>query len=69
MFYFIIVYLIGFLASMIMFYGRNKKTEDYYSKIDLDTAIAISVLSWTVLIPMLLGTTWYQRINKKFMDE
>ena len=69
---FLILYVLGYFASLAMIYVLNRR-EFSADKTDLDVALLLSVFSWlTVIVKLIImvsGSDWFWRLNKRFKDE
>ena len=70
---FLILYVLGYFASLAMIYVLNKRETFSSDKTDLDVALFISLGSWlTVIVKLIImvsGSDWFWRLNKRFKNE
>ena len=68
---FVLLYVLGYFVSIILFCVNNRKNDIY--KTDLNVAMFISIFSWMTVIALLCsaayGSDWFWRLNKRFKGE
>jgi len=70
---FLILYVLGYFASLGLIYLRNQQMSFSVDKTELDVALFVSLGSWLMVIANLImigsDSNWFWRLNKRFKGE